>query len=368
MTIAVTGPNASDFVAVNGCQSTLAPRASCSAQITFTPSAVGARNATLTVSSANASNSPVVIPLSGAGTTTLYTPNVIVLPNPGTATPSQSVTVTIFVNPPAGVPTTSAGPIMPTGSVILSGGGFSGSGKLLSGSTVTINIPAGVLALGNDLLTATYTPDSTSSVIYTTATGSYPILIANPTPPGFTISAEDVTIPAPGAAGSSLIIVQTVGGFTGNVTMSAVVTSSPAGAHDPPTFSYNNTNPVDVTPTNFKATLIIQTSKPTSNVKPSSARLISWYSAGGASLACLLLIGVRKQSRRWRAMLGAVLMLLFLSSAMMACGGSGGNNTPTGPTGPSDPGTTPGNYVVTVTGTAGATTATCTLNVILDSE
>lgn len=357
-TIAVTGPNASDFIAVNNCLSALAAGPSCSVQITFTPSAAGARTATLTVSSANASNSPVSVPLSGAGTTTLYTPGVSVDPEPGTATPSQSVTVTIYVNTPAGVPTTSTGPINPTGSVTLSGGGFSGSGKLLSGGTVVINIPGGALELGNDVLTATYTPDSTSSAIYTSATGSYPILIANPTPPGFTISADDVTITAPGAAGSSLIIVKTVGGFTGNVTLSAAVTSSPAGAHDLPTFGFKNANPVDITPTNFSNQLIVQTSKPMSNVQPSSARRISWYASGGASLACLLLIGVPKRARRGRAVLGAVLMLLLLSSAMMACGG--GNNT-----GPSDPGTTPGNYVVTITGSAGATTATCTLNVMV---
>jgi subtilase family serine protease len=363
LSIAITGPNASDFVPVNNCQSALAPGASCSVQITFTPSAVGARTATLTVSSANASNSPVSVPLSGTGTATLYTPSVNVSPSPGSITPSQSVTVTIAVIQPPGVPATSTGPILPTGSVTLSSGGFSGTGNLLSGSNVVITIPGGALALGNDLLTATYTPDSASSAIYSTASGSYPILVANPAPPGFTIAADDVVIGAPGSAASSYILVQSAGGFTGNVTMSAAVTSSPTGAHDPPTFSYNNTNPLDVTPTNFKATLIVQTSKPASNVRPTSARLISWYSAGGTSLACLLFIGVGKQARRWRAMLGALLMLFFLSGAMMACGGSGGNNT--GPTAPADPGTTVGTYVVTLTGTAGTTTAKCTLNVIV---
>jgi hypothetical protein len=163
---------------------------------------------------------------------------------------------------------------------------------------------------------------------------TFPIVNRCSTLSGFTIGADDVIIGAPGAAGSAYIVVQAVGGFTGNVTMSAAVTSSPAGPHDPPTFSYNNTNPVDVTPTNFNATLVVHTSKPMSNVQPSSARRISWYSAGGASLACLLLVGVGKQARRWRTMLGAVLMLLWVSSAMMACGG-GGNNT--GPPPPADP-------------------------------
>ncbi len=372
LTIAITGPNASDFSWANGsgnsCLSALGAKISCSVQITFTPSAVGARNATLTVSSANASNSPLAIPLTGTGTTTLYTPTIAVTPSPDMVTPAQPVTVTIFVIAPPGIPIASTGiPITPTGSVTLSGGGFSGAGKLLSGNTVVINIPGGALALGSDLLTASYTPDSATSAIYTGASGSYPITVANPappTPPGFTIGADDVTIPGPGLAASSLIIVQTVGGFTGNVTFSAAVTSSPVGAHDPPTFSYNNSNPVDVTPTNFKATLIVQTSKATSNVRPSSARQISWYAAGGVSLGCLLLIGVPKQARRGRAVLGAMLMVL-LCSAMMACGGSGGNNT--GPTAPTDPGTTPGYWKVTITGTSGTTTATCTINVIVPS-
>jgi trimeric autotransporter adhesin len=346
LTIAITGPNASDFVAVNSCQSTLAPRASCSVQITFTPSALGARNATLTVSSANASNSPVAVPLTGTGTTTLYTPTVSVNAQ-DTITPAQSETVTINVTPPTGVPTISTGPITPTGTVNLSGGGFSGAGKLSSGSSVVINIPAGVLALGNDVLTANYTPDSASSAIYTTASGSSTVTVVNP---AFTLAGDPITVDQGSTIGNSTtIVVSAVGGFTGNVTLSAAITSSPAGAQDPPTFSFGN-NPVAVLPPNVSTVFTVLTTRPTSNVRPGSA--VSWYSAGGASLGCLLLIGVGKQARRWRAMLGAVLMLLFLSSAMVACGGNSGNNT--GPTSPSTPGTTPGKYVVTVTGTAGA--------------
>jgi len=62
-------------------------------------------------------------------------------------------------------------------------------------------------------------------------------------------------------------------------------------------------------------------------------------------------------------MLAVVLMLLFLSSAVMVCDGNSGNRT--SPTAPSDPGTTLGNRWW-ITGTAGATTATGTINLLVD--
>jgi hypothetical protein len=62
-------------------------------------------------------------------------------------------------------------------------------------------------------------------------------------------------------------------------------------------------------------------------------------------------------------------LLISLAGGMLACGGSSGNSGGTTSTATStgDPGTTPGNYMVTITGTApGATTATGTIGVTIN--
>jgi len=71
----------------------------------------------------------------------------------------------------------------PTGSVVLSGGGYTSSAKTLTSGSANINVPAGQLAVGNDTLTATYTPDSGSSMTYNSATGSAPVTVVNSTLP-----------------------------------------------------------------------------------------------------------------------------------------------------------------------------------------
>jgi hypothetical protein len=57
-------------------------------------------------------------------------------------------------------------------------------------------------------------------------------------------------------------------------------------------------------------------------------------------------------------------MLLFLAAAcsgMLACGGNGGPSCPNDVT----PGTSPGTYTVTVTGTSGATVASGTITAVV---
>jgi len=91
-----------------------------------------------------------------------------------------------------------------------------------------------------------------------------------------------------------------------------------------------------------------------------------WPSAGGATLAGLLFFGLPKRRRNWLAMLG--LLAVFAGLAGMGCGGGGGGGC-TSNCGGGNPGTTPGAYVLTVTGTSGTgataitQTATVTVNI-----
>jgi hypothetical protein len=99
------------------------------------------------------------------------TPTVTVTPSAASVTTAQGLTVTVGVSGGGGNPT-------PTGSVTLSSGSYTSTAATLSGGSATINIAAGALAVGSDTLTANYTPDAGSSAIYTSATGTAPVTVA----------------------------------------------------------------------------------------------------------------------------------------------------------------------------------------------
>ncbi len=416
------------------------------------------RNATITIG-----DQDVQVAQAGA----LVTPTVTVTPSASSITTAQSLTVTIIVSGGSGNTT-------PTGTVALTGGGFTSAATTLTSGSASISIVAGKLATGSDTVTVVYTPDSSSSSTYNNASGTASVTVATAPNPSFTVSGTPVTVTAgattgntstitatpsngftgmigltcivsgpsgatsptcslpasvsitgstaatatltiatsatttagayvatvtgssgtitettavnvtvtssvsggtfaltssatitvsPGATtgNSSKITVTPSGGFTGSVALTAAVTSSPAGAQNPPTLSFGSSSPVSITGSSAgTATLIISTTAATSATLAYPKRpRIPWYAAGGATLACILLFGIPARRRRWRAMLGMLMFLAALSTALVACGG--GSSGTRGGGGTSNPGTTAGNYTVTVTGTSGATTATSTV-------
>jgi len=92
-------------------------------------------------------------------------PTVTVTPGSSSITVTSPLAVTVAVSGGAGTAT-------PTGSVTLSGGGYTSSATALTNGSAQINIPASMLATGADTLTASYTPDATSTPSYKTATGT----------------------------------------------------------------------------------------------------------------------------------------------------------------------------------------------------
>ncbi len=270
----------------------------------------------------------------------LLSPMVTVTPSASSITTMQSLNVTVAVSGGSGNPT-------PTGTVALTSGTYSSGTATLSSGSVMITIPAGSLAVGTDTLTGSYSGDSD----YTAATGTSSVTV---TVASFTIIGTPVSV-APGATtgNTSTITVTPAGGFTGSVTLTAAVTSSPAGAQDLPTFSFGSTSPVVITGTAAgTATLTISTTAPTRGALAYPARPgVRWYAAGVTGLAFILLVGVPARGRSKRTRLGALVFLTILAGGLLACGSGGGS-------GPSNPGTTPGTYTITVTGTSGSTTAT----------
>jgi hypothetical protein len=143
-------------------------------------------------------------------------------------------------------------------------------------------------------------------------------------------------------------------GFIGNVALTAVIATSPAGAQYAPTLSFGSTSPVNITgKTAGTATLTISTTAATSAALAVPKRpAVPWYAAGGAALACLLILGIPAHRRRWHSMIGMLLLLVATTGCVLACGG-GGNGGGSGGGG-GNSGTTPGTYTITVTGTSGA--------------
>jgi hypothetical protein len=182
-------------------------------------------------------------------------------------------------------------------------------------------------------------------------------------PPSLTISGIPVTVSRGSTtANASSVTVTPVGGFAGNVLLTAAITSSPAGAQYPPTLSFGSTNLVTLTSASaVSATLTVATTA-ASSAQATPTRPIPWYSTGSMALACILLIGIPARRRHWQKVLGILVILTALSGGLFACGGGGtatsnggggGNNT--------NSGTTAGTYTITVTGSYGQFTSTSSI-------
>jgi hypothetical protein len=235
-----------------------------------------------------------------------------------------------------------------------------------SGLGVTFSVVSGPGTIGGSILTVTgagtivIAANQTGNTNYTAAPQVTQSVVVNP-PPSFAISSLTVSI-APGATSgnTATITVTPSGGFTGSVSLSAAITSSPTGAQDLPGLSFGSTNPVNITGASaVTATLTISSTAPTTGALTAPERPSVRAISGGAVLACLLFFGIPARRRRLRTMLGLLVLLASLTGGAIGCGGgSGGSGGGSG-----NPGTTAGSYTVTVTGTSGNTTAQGTVTV-----
>jgi hypothetical protein len=222
----------------------------------------------------------------------------------------------------------------------------------LAGGSATITIPAGTLPPGVDVLEADYGEGN-----YAGASGQATVTVTGGNP-GITITGTAVTVTAGATTGNvSFVTLTPAGGFTGSVTLTAAVTSSPTGAHDMPTMSFGGNSPVSISGT--AAVTVPLTISTTATVGCTQAyrtpREFPWYTGGGAVLACALLFSVSARRRRRRLALALGALLIALLGGWLACGGGDLPCT-------AIPGTTSGAYTITVTGASGAITATGTVN------
>jgi 6-phosphogluconolactonase (cycloisomerase 2 family) len=97
----------------------------------------------------------------------VMTPTVTVAASPsGSITTAQALSVTVGVIASNG---------SPAGSVVLSSGSYASFPATVSNGQATITVPAGLLALGTDALTASFTPASTTA--YNSASGSMNVTV-----------------------------------------------------------------------------------------------------------------------------------------------------------------------------------------------
>ncbi len=111
-------------------------------------------------------------------------PAITVTPSSTSFLATQPLTVTVSVSGESGGTT-------PTGSVTLTGGGYTSAATALASGSATIDVPSNSLAGGVDTLTVTYTPDTTSSAIYSSASGTASVTVDQP---------AALTSPTPGSA------------------------------------------------------------------------------------------------------------------------------------------------------------------------
>ncbi len=133
---------------------------------------------------------------------------VAVSANPTSITSAQGTAVTVTITGASGTP---------TGTVVLTSGSFTSASKSLTGGTVTFNLSPGVLAVGTDTITATYSGDA----VYASNTGTTQVIVAGAPTPTVTVT------PASGAvnSGQSLNVTAAVAG-TGPVASGTVTLTS----------------------------------------------------------------------------------------------------------------------------------------------
>jgi hypothetical protein len=287
-------------------------------------------------------------------TLALLTPTITVTPASATLNSSASLSVVVTV---AGTS------ITPTGTVTLSGGGYTSPSETLTAGTYTFTIPANSLATGADQLTVNYGGDGSYAAGSNTAT----VTVTEST---FTLNVPVVAVTpatiAPGASASAVVTVAATSGYTGSVTLTCQQTGGPSTG-DGTSCTLAGGAGVTLTSgtTSGTVTFTVATAAPVAAVTYPQIRKNGWAGAGtGAVLAVLMLIGIPARRRSWRQMLG-VLVLMTALGGLAGCGGSSTN----GGGGQTDPGTAAGTYTYTVqaTGNPSVTPAvSTTFNVVVN--
>jgi trimeric autotransporter adhesin len=187
--------------------------------------------------------------------------------------------------------------------------------------------------------------------------------------PSFALTNTIVSIATPGGSGTSTITISPSSGFTGSVALSCTVTG-PTTAVDPPTCSVA-APPAITGAAAVTAVLTVNTTAASSSSNATGYTATAFRNqrhpmlalGGGGSLVAFLVFGLPLRRRLTNTLLSLLLLGSF-AAIVMGCGGAQKAASPV--TTPADPGTTAGSYMVTVTGSSGALTASTTVAVTVN--
>jgi N-acetylneuraminic acid mutarotase len=279
----------------------------------------------------------------GAAAAAKSTPTITVTPALSSIKASQDLTVNITVNSAPGNPT-------PTGSLKLTAATYTSTYTALTGGGASIVIPAESLSPGTVTISVIYSGDA----VYNGTSGKTQVTVASAA--NFQLACTPISLTMIRGAttgNTATVTVSPSGGFVGNVLLTASFTTTPTGATRLPSVGFVG-SPVNISgPNTGTAILTISTTAPiAAAIHYPKRRGPLWYAAGGATLACALLFGLSKRRQRWQAVVGTLALLVASSWGVLACG-TGGGSTGGGTGGSiSDSGTSLGNYVITIEGTA----------------
>ena len=335
-----------DFaVTATTCGATIASGANCTISVVYTPSGSAPETGTLPIAD-GATAAPQIISLSGttlAAVSVAPTSLTFTSPAVGTATASQSVTVT----------NNSSSAVAFTSAVVTSGGGFAAD---FAPTTTCTSIPA---SPGTCTISVVYTPS-----VATAETGTLTIsdgvgLTQTVALSGSVTAVSDFTISAApssvtvkrGAAGTSTITVTSLGTF--NAAVALTCTGQPRR-------STCAIAPGSVTPTaggSTTATLTLTTKHGLVAPPPSSPRFLPPASIRVVvpAFVALLMVLFFASERRFRTRLGLVAATLVFVGVVAGCSVFGGGD-----------GTPKGTSTLTITGTAGSVTHTTSVSLTVD--
>ncbi len=163
--------------------------------------------------------------------------------------------------------------------------------------------------------------------------------------PSFTLNGGSMPAIAPGGTASSTITVTPAGGFTGSVSLSCAISSSPSGAIDPPTCTVAQPGAIAGTQAVTAKLTVITTGASTAALHK---QLHPFVQLGEGTLVAILFLWLPFRRRNWQAMFG-LLLLATLAAAVSGCGVKTAPVTTQG-----SGGTTAGAYTITITGTSGS--------------
>jgi hypothetical protein len=335
-----------DFSQTNTCGSSVAAGASCTLSVTFKPTATGTRTGAVTISD-NASPATQTVNLTGTGTGVAKQ---VVSLSPasltfaaqlvGTSSNAQSVTLSNTGN--AALSLTS----------ITASGDFSQTNtcgsSVAAGASCTLSVTFKPTATGTRTGVVTITDNASPATQTVALTGAGEDFTFTASPG----SSTSVTV-SPGGMATYTLSVGAVGGLNQNMSFACAGAPSEAActfSQSSLTLSGSSTN-VTVHVTTTAPSVGAPRPNPLSPRGPvQSCPFLLWTVALAAlgSLARATRGWVRPGVGRSRAGLVTFAALLLVMGAMAACGGGGGG----GDSPPqSNPGTPPGTYTLTVTGT-----------------